>query len=89
MRHLLVSCSVLSLYLLLEMPLASQEMVEEMKKRNSQRCKCQQMMDGPAAADPGAERKVGKSRGGGCVWVGFGRGKIEVGIQGTRKSSLD
>lgn len=40
--------------------------MEEMKKRNSQRCKCQQMMDGPAAADPGAERKVGKSRGGGC-----------------------
>lgn len=70
MRHLLVSCSVLSLYLLLELllelPLASQEMVEEMKKRNSLRCKCQQMMGGPAAADPGAERKVGKSLGGSC-----------------------
>lgn len=60
-----------------------------MKKRNSQRCKCRQMAGGPAAADPGAERKVGKSRGGGYVLVGFGRGKIEVGIQGTRKSSLD
>ena len=80
---------MLSLYLLLEMPLASQEMVEEMKKRNSQRCKCQRMTGGPAAADPGAERKVGKSRGGGYVLVRFGRGKIEVGIQGTRKNSLD
>lgn len=49
-----------------------------MKKRNSQRCKSQRKMGGPAAADPGAERKVGKSRGGrlcfGQIWKGQDRG---------------